>query len=162
MAAENPIKLPRLAWYRIVGELRRRGLGWRESGAFLLGRADTAERRVVQFVCYDDLDPTCLDSGYVMFRGTGYSALWGLCAREKLEVVADIHTHPGDDVRQSRIDREHPMVPVAGHVAMIAPRFGLTSRFTIEDIGIHVFRGGTRWQRYRAIDADAPIELILL
>ena len=159
MAAEAAIGIPRLLWYQLVGELRRRGRGRRESGAFLLGRASARKRRVVSLAYYDDLDPTALDNGYVLFRGTGYSALWALCAQRALKVLGDIHTHPGHDVRQSSIDQEHPMVPVAGHVAMIAPSFGRTSRWSMGDVGIHVFEGGGRWKRYRACDNDTPIKL---
>jgi hypothetical protein len=161
LATKDAISIPRLMWYRLVGELRRRGQGQRESGAFLLGRASASRRRVVSVAYYDDLDPAALDKGYVLFRGSGYSALWALCAQRSLVALADIHTHPGPDVGQSSIDQHNPMVPVAGHVAMIAPSFGWTSRWSMAEVGIHVFEGGGRWKRYVAGDHHAPIELSL-
>ena len=44
-------------WSRLLGDLRRRGAGRRESGAFLLGRSDGPRGRITTYLCYDDLDP---------------------------------------------------------------------------------------------------------
>lgn len=161
MAAEKQITIGPFTWFRLVGELRARGGGRRESGAFLLGKADDPARRITEFVCYDDLDPTALDKGYVLFHGPGYSTLWAMCAERKLEVLADIHTHPGPDVGQSSIDKQHPMLPVVNHVALIAPRFGHTSRWSLREVGIHVFEGGGRWKRYDPRNSAAPIRVSL-
>lgn len=159
MATEEVIRIPRLIWFGLVGNLSRRGHGRRESGAFLLGRGDIKHRRVVDYICYDDLDPHALDQGIVVFRGEGFSKLWALCAMRKLQVLADIHTHPGRDVRQSSIDQAHAMVPVSGHVAMIAPCFGNTSRWSLNEVGIHRLEDGGRWTQFHARDRNAPIRL---
>lgn len=159
MAAEDPISIPRLIWFNLVGDLRRRGRGRRESGAFLLGRGDGKDRRIVEYVCYDDLDAHALDQGIVIFHGEGFSGLWALCAKRKLQVLADIHTHPGRDVRQSSIDQEHAMVPVSGHVAMIAPYFGRTSRWSLNEVGIHILEDGGRWKHFQPRERDVPVRL---
>jgi proteasome lid subunit RPN8/RPN11 len=159
LAAESAIAIPRLIWFGLVGDLRQRGRGRRESGAFLLGSVDGSDRRVLEYVCYDDLDPRALDEGIVVFHGQGFSKLWDLCAKRKLQVLADIHTHPGRGVGQSSIDQENAMVPVAGHVAMIAPHFGYTSRWSLDDVGIHRLEEGGRWKRFRARDKNTPIRL---
>ena len=159
MATEEPISIPRPTWFSLVGDLRRRGRGHHESGAFLLGRGDGKDRRVVDYVCYDDLDPRALDQGIVVFHGEGFSKLWALCAKRELQVLADIHTHPGRDVRQSLIDQAHAMVPVSGHVAIIAPHFGHTSRLSLNEVGIHLLEDGGRWKRFNARDRNAPIRM---
>lgn len=159
MAVETPITIPRMTWFSLAGELRRRGRGHRESGAFLLGRADGKDRRVVDYICYDDLDPRALDQGIVVFHGEGFSKLWSMCSKRKLQVLADIHTHPGRDVRQSKIDQDHAMVPVSGHVAMIAPYFGRTSRWSLNEVGIHLLQDGGRWKRFSARDREVPIRM---
>lgn len=51
------IRLPVFLWARLVRQLRRRGGGRRESGAFLLSRQHGTSARVSAFICYDDLDP---------------------------------------------------------------------------------------------------------
>lgn len=159
MAADQRIKIPRLIWMNLVGELHRRGRGRRESGAFLLGRAADEDRRVARFVCYDELDPEALETGIVMFHARGLSALWALCSEQSLEVMADVHTHPTSDVRQSSIDQEHPMLPVKGHVALILPRYGKTSKWSLAGVGMHVFQGGRRWTSTRSDGLDPPIRL---
>ena len=160
MAAESPIAITRLTWLRLIGELRRRGGGRRESGAFLVGRKGDAGRRVTRFICYDDLDPRALESGIVTLHGSGMSALWDLCRKDALTVLADVHTHPDADTRQSDIDQQYAMVPVVGHVAMIVPHFGYTPRWSMSGVGIHVFGGGGLWTPYRGGAAGAPAKLV--
>ncbi len=53
-------------WMALVRELRKRGYGERESGAFLLAKHGSPH--VTKFICYDDLDPTALDTGIIVFH----------------------------------------------------------------------------------------------
>lgn len=113
-------------WEAGQAELRRRGGGRRESGAFLLGSIHGRRRRVERFVYYDDLDPCALDSGIVALDGSAYGPLWSLCRRTGLSVVADVHTHPRRAFF-SEADRAHPMVDEPGHLALVLPDFAATS-----------------------------------
>ena len=120
----------------------------RESGAFLLGkravRAGAERRRVCRFAYYDDLDPNCLDSGIVIFDGGGFGLLWRLCRETGLEVVADVHTHPGI-ARQSDADRRHPMIALAGHFALILPHFAERVPASGE-LGLYEYAGAHQWR----------------
>jgi hypothetical protein len=137
------LRIQRELWDRLIAELGRRGEGVRESGAFLLAAADRDRRRVVDVVYFDDLDPTCLD-GIISFRGAAFGELWALCRRERLTVVADVHTHPGRGVQQSAIDRANPMIAEAGHIALIIPEF---AQHPVDppDVGVHLYRGDHLW-----------------
>src|SRR6266542_2518763 len=115
------IAIPILLWMRLIRQLRLRGGGYRESGAFLLGRAESY--RILKFICYDDLDPTALDTGIITFHGAGFVPLWDYCRDHKLHVMADVHTHGGESTGQSGSDRTHPMIGVKGHVALIVPHY---------------------------------------
>lgn len=134
-------------WHAGLTELRRRGDGERESGAFLLGErtvwGGTDRRRVRRFVYYDDLDPRCLDTGIVVFDGVGFSPLWQLCRETGLTVVADVHTHPGV-ARQSDADRRHPMIAMAGHFALIVPDFACRAPEP-PALGIYEYAGAHQW-----------------
>lgn len=132
-----------ILWARGLKELNRRGIGCRESGAFLLGTLNESQRRVTRFVYYDDLEPHCLDSGIVIFEGFGYGHLWQICRESGLAVVADIHTHPGV-ARQSGSDRTNPMVATEGHVALIVPDF---ARRVVgpTQLGIYEYEGAHHW-----------------
>jgi proteasome lid subunit RPN8/RPN11 len=99
--------------------------------------------RVTQFVLYDDLDPKCLETGIVRFDGRYFGALWELCNRHGLSVVADVHTHPAGS-QQSDSDRAYPMISRAGHVALILPNFA-ASPVRRDEVGIYRYEGSKRW-----------------
>lgn len=147
LAREHRLSCPAHLWQETVRELRRRGAAERESGAFLLGkrslRGGVERRRVLAAAYFDDLDPDCLDSGIVVFDGAGFGPLWRLCRETGLQVVADVHTHPGI-ARQSDADRKHPMIATAGHFALIVP--DLAVRVPMDaDLGLYEYAGSHQW-----------------
>jgi hypothetical protein len=132
-------------WRRLCTRLRERGRNaGRESGAFLLGRRKDGRARIVDFILYDDLDRHALDTGIVHFDGRYFGALWHICKRRGLSVVADVHVHPGG-AGQSTSDRDHPMISRAGHIALILPDFARPPVRT-ETIGVYRYLGDKRWQ----------------
>lgn len=146
-APEHRLACSRTLWVDGLAELARRGAGKRECGAFLLGTEEAARhgqrRKVDRFIFYDDLDPHCLDTGIVVFDGAGYAPLWELCRETGLQVVADVHTHPGL-ARQSEADRRHPMIATRGHLAFIVPDFALR-RIEFGELGIYEYLGSHNW-----------------
>lgn len=144
-------------WSQLIQELGARGQGRRESGAFLLGPRDGDARRITDVVYLDDLDPNCLTGG-ISFDGRYYGILWDYCHTHKLQVRADIHTHPGHSVAQSHIDRDNPMVSRAGHLGLIAP--DLASRpIAANEVGIHEFLGADGWRSSFGDDAAALLTI---
>jgi proteasome lid subunit RPN8/RPN11 len=133
-------------WHYCLAELKRRGEGYHESGAFMLGYSNKNRRVVVDFVFYDDIDPGSLDSGIVEIQAAAFGKLWQICRDRGLEVVGDIHTHPGRPW-QSDTDRRNPMVAIQGHIAVIVPNFALHKVKTSE-LGIYQYLGNHRWQSY--------------
>jgi proteasome lid subunit RPN8/RPN11 len=140
--------------------LRSRSAGERESGAFLLGPQNGAAR-VTAFVCYDDLDPDAYQSGSIAFHATGYAALWRHCAEHKLQVIADVHTHPGASVRQSWIDQKNPMIPTVGHTALILPNYGRTPWWTLKHAGVYEYLGNFNWGTHPPTAAKRRVNLTL-
>ena len=136
------LRITPVLWTAAVAELRGRGRLERESGGFLLA-AKTDPSRIVKFVPFDDLDPLCL-TGAIHFRASGYSVLWDLAEKEALTVVADIHTHPDDDVRQSITDQQNPMIDRDGHIAIIAPHFA-AGEVELANCGVFQHLGERRW-----------------
>ena len=122
VAPRHRLSCDRSLWVSGQAELRRRGAGLRESGAFLLGSRHGVRRRVERFVYYDDLDPHALDSGIVDLDGAAFGALWSLCRSTGLSVVADVHTHP-DRAFFSGTDRANPMIAEPGHLALVLPTY---------------------------------------
>lgn len=137
-------------WEAMIIELRDRGRGHIESGAFLLANRPGDPRLVTRVIYYDDLDPNCLVGG-IHFHGLAYGELWALCRSDGLAVVGDVHTHPTSWVHQSDIDKGSPMVAQKGHVALIVPHFAQQSTDPSQ-VGVHLF-DGQRWTTWTGRDA---------
>jgi proteasome lid subunit RPN8/RPN11 len=144
-------------WQQLLGGLRTRGGGRRESGAFLLGPVHSRLRAVSAVVYYDDLDPASLTGG-ISFKGSAYGVLWDECEQRGLRVVADVHTHPADWVAQSTTDRAHPMLAQAGHIALIVPHFAQKT-VRARDVGIHEYRGEGQWCSWVGSKAERRLRL---
>ena len=156
-ASQPRLRIRATLWQQLLQGLRGRGGDFRESGAFLLGTSEGAERIVTGFVLYDDLDPNCLNEGYVRFDGRYYGRLWELCSRDARSVVADIHTHPYGP-GQSLSDRTHPMISIPGHIALIVPNFA-QGPISMTDIGVYVYRGQHRWTTFRGKRASKVLTI---
>jgi proteasome lid subunit RPN8/RPN11 len=142
-------------WTALMDDLRVRGQGRRESGAFLLADADATQPVITSWLPYDELAPESLAYAYVRLEPEAFTRLWAYCADKRVKVVADIHTHPKGP-GQSPSDKKHPMVAFAGHVALIAPWFAQRS-LTPRDVSLNVYQGGGKWLNYFNEDAAARI-----
>lgn len=138
------IFMPELLWVDLQNSLRIRGNGCRESGAFLLGKPGSS--LITCYACYDDLDQTCLDEGYIFFKSSGYLRLWEACSKRDVRVIADVHTHPRAWVQQSISDQTHPMIAQAGHFALIIPHYSMHPRSSLVGIGIFEYLGNHKWK----------------
>ncbi|OYX47054.1 MAG: hypothetical protein B7Y90_13885 [Alphaproteobacteria bacterium 32-64-14] len=137
-------------------ELRRRGAGVHESGAFLLGRIHAGRRDVESIVFYDDLDPNAYATGVCVLYADAFDRLWEMCRQRGLDVVADIHTHLGASF-QSDADRTNPMVAMPGHVALIVERFARDPVWR-HRLGVYRYEGAHRWTGFDGMKARAMIK----
>lgn len=142
-SSELTLTFPVLLWWRLIRELRRRGKGQTESGAFILGRHGKNIVRAQQLVFYDDIDPSALKTGIVRLSGHAMNEVWETCSRTGLQVVADVHTHPRG-AGQSNSDRNYPMVAMCGHIALIIPNFA-RSAIDLRGVGQYRYLGSKRW-----------------
>jgi proteasome lid subunit RPN8/RPN11 len=152
------LTMSRRLWRQLIADLRARGAGRRESGAFLL--AAPGSSGVTAHICYDDLDSSALDTGIIVFHGVGYARLWQICEERQLRVVADVHTHPGDWTRQSYADATHPMVGTPGHVALIVPSFARGNSLSLRGVGVYRYRGNHQWQERSRRDPIFSLSLL--
>jgi proteasome lid subunit RPN8/RPN11 len=141
-------------WRGLISELDRRAGRVRESGAFLLGSAG-ADPIVTSVVYYDDLDPDSLNGGVALYA-PAFGRLWSICADQRMRVIGDVHTHPAGYTRQSKTDRDNPMVARVGHIALIVPNLGAGSIAPI-DVGVHRYLGDAGWTSSFGRDARAQI-----
>ena len=152
------LEVPARLYEQLIQDLAASGRGVRESGAFLLGTIDGRIRKVTSYIMYETIAPvSSREHDYVALTGQEMAAAWDHCYRVGLEVVADVHTHPLGPA-QSLSDRAHPMVSVAGHVALIVPQFAMRDP-TPADLGVHIFHGDSRWTSMFGEQACAAIVL---
>lgn len=137
------LTIPQPLWKDLIKELRRRGNGCRESGAFILGARGT--QLANEFICYDDLDPSCLDTGIIVFNGAGFVSLWETCLKNEKRVLADVHTHESSWVEQSFTDQTNPMIDTPGHIALILPHFAQRRKQKLKGVGLYEYEGGHKW-----------------
>ena len=137
------LRIRRRAWRNLLSELAARGRGTRESGAFLLGHRRGRRSRVSCVVYFDDLEPGSLN-GAVHLTHAAYPGLWELCRELKLEVLGDVHTHPGSIVTQSHVDQDNPLIAQVGHVALIVPYYAQGTIATT-DVGVYEYQGDNGW-----------------
>lgn len=142
-------------WNAGVHELKRRAGGKSESGAFLLG-SKASRRSITEFVYYDDIDPSALNSGIVYIDGRRLGKLWEHCRARGLNVVADVHVHPGG-YWQSASDQANPIIAEVGHIAIILPDFAARNTHP-GGIGIYEYLGARRW-RDRSHELFAPLHI---
>ena len=150
LARDRLLDCPIGLWNRLLLDLRQRGGGRRESGAFLLASA-IDPKSIIDYKCFDDLEPDCL-KGNVELSGTAFAALWALCRARQLDPVGDVHTHPGADVRQSFTDRSNPLIANRGYVAIIVPHFAGVS-VKPQHCGVHRYLGDRSWEQFYGPDA---------
>jgi proteasome lid subunit RPN8/RPN11 len=146
VVVEPRLIIPRGAWLSGLIELRRRGAGVHESGAFLLGRVEGPRRIAERWVYYDELDPNAYSTGVCVLYAEAFDHLWSLCRQNDQSVVADVHTHPGA-AGQSQADRENPMVASAGHMALIVPTFARGPVWR-HRLGVYRYEGAHRWTNF--------------
>lgn len=152
------LKLPLALYANLVADLARSGAGVAESGAFLLGTVDGDDRQVAGYLPYEAVAAQSRRRhAYVAFTAEEMARAWDYCYRNKVQVVADVHTHPGGPM-QSLSDRAHPIVSLAGHVALIVPHFALRNPQPA-DLGVHQFLGGGRWRSLFGADAARALQL---
>jgi proteasome lid subunit RPN8/RPN11 len=137
-----------LLWVRLVREVRARGLGHRESGAFLLGRRKDGRAKAITYALYDDLDSNALQQGIIVFHAAGFKALWKRCRDLQMDVVADLHTHGDGHPRQSTLDQENPMITKPGHLAMILPFFAGTWGWRFRNVAVCEYVGDYKWRTW--------------
>jgi proteasome lid subunit RPN8/RPN11 len=112
-------------------------------------------------MCYDDLDPHAYQSGAIVFHAAGYAALWQYCRERKLQVLADVHTHPGNGIWQSPTDQQNPMVPVVGHTAIIVPNYASTPWWSLKTVAVYQYRGNFTWHTHGLSEKPRRLSLTL-
>lgn len=150
-ATEHCLRCSQQLWRHILGELARRGEGFHEAGAFLMGNVQGGRKEIRDVVYYDELDRTAYATGVCVLYGDAFARLWAIARQNQMTIVADVHTHFGRAV-QSFEDRTNPMVARPGHIALIVPYFARPP-VPHEALGVYEYRGSHQWVNYSGLRA---------
>ena len=82
-----------------------------------------AAKRYLEFVFYDDIDPEALATGIVTIRQTALPRALGNLPRARLRRRRRRPRSSRCGYGQSQSDQENPVMPRAGHIALILPDF---------------------------------------
>lgn len=137
------ILVPLHLWLKLMYGLKVRGQGKRESGGLLLSKQ--GKSKVSKIVFYDQFDKSVSDSGIIEFKGAVF--LFDYLAKENLEILADIHSHPTSNTSQSNSDMKHPIVRIKGHIAIIAPNYARDLIVLPKHCSIYEFLGELHWKK---------------
>jgi len=80
-------------------------------------------------------------AGSVMVSEREVGRLQGAARKNRLGILAQVHSHPGSDARHSDGDDELILMPFENMLSIIAPHFGLTLE-TLADLCVHQFQDG--------------------
>jgi proteasome lid subunit RPN8/RPN11 len=76
-----------------------------------------------------------------------------------LELVAQVHSHPGGSVGHSNGDSRGALMPYEGFLSIIAPDYGCGPIWPLTHCGVHRFESG-RFRRFTTAQVEASFRLI--
>jgi hypothetical protein len=89
------------------------------------------------------IPPTDHRHGGVFVTERGFGAAVRAARAQRLLVLAQVHSHPGDDARHSDGDDELIVMPFAGMLSVVVPQFGV-GWHDLESARVHQFHSG-KW-----------------
>ena len=124
--------------------LSKRSDGRIESLCIWAGQRSPDVSVVTEVIFLDGIEGV---EGFALFHRITREAtaqIFAILKDKGLQIVADVHTHPGDWVGLSDTDREHPLEYRVGFISIVLPYFGRTDPMQ-EDIGMHRYEGNHQW-----------------
>ena len=96
----------------------------------------------------DSLVTTCIapaaTATYGSFKTSSYTnakvVMW--LAREELELLGQVHSHPGSFVDHSQGDDELALMPFEGFLSIVIPHYGQQGIWPLTQCGVHRFEAG--------------------
>lgn len=136
--------VPADIWHYVLGELRQRSAGWRESAGILVGTSHPdGTRRVTDAVFHHRLADDHATAMSLELPETAKFKLYEDLVKRHLTLVSLIHTHPSDWVGLSEVDQSNRISSTVGFWSIVVPFYGNTS-WNLDHMGFHVLEN-TGW-----------------
>lgn len=140
------LHITRSLWNETTHGLAKRGSNLRESACIWAGTRDEKTWKVTEIVYLDDLHGTKSTRRYHSTSREALSQLFEILRSKKLQIIADVHTHPSIWVDMSLLDMENPIEHRIGLLAFIIPNLAKPP-VIIEKLGVHEYIGQCKWNR---------------
>jgi len=137
-----------------VQGLRHRSDGCRESACMWIGNYDGAVRSVLFHHEIADDRATALS---LELPEKAKFSLYEQLARDKLRVLALLHTHPDSWVDLSWIDQQNQISSRMGFLSIVLPLYGNVS-WHVDAIGFHV-KCERGWRRLTTSEVHTAVEI---
>lgn len=134
------IVLSGLIWEALLDEFR-----WPRSAVERVAYIDGIARGEIKFATTVTLPRAELYPTYFNVSGEAMSEAGQHFRRFAMERLAQVHTHPGRDVRHSRFDDENAYSQMDGAVSIVLPHHACR-RPELKECGVHV-RDDRGWRR---------------
>ena len=154
------LEIPEPLWERTWAGLRSRGDGEREAACIWAGTRGPDVWKVDEVLFFDAFDGGA-EAG-LLFHVTSREAttsLFALLRERRLQIIADVHTHPADWVDLSLTDAAHPIEYRIGLLALVLPNFAEDAP-ELSIVGVHEYLGSGAWRRLTAHEAVRRIQII--
>lgn len=83
----------------------------------------------------------------------------GFLATQQLELLAQVHSHPGQWVDHSDGDSEGALMPYEHFLSIIAPNYGRTGIWPLTQCGVHRFERG-KFRRLANAEIESTFRLV--
>lgn len=145
------VVLTQALWQATVKGLGARSEGRHETACVWTGHRLPEAWSIEAIMFLDDLPGT---TGLPRQHRTPRSALDVLFAelrKRELQIIADVHTHPGSWVGLSPVDQSHPIEYRLGLLAVVIPHYARVP-VSLADAGIHEYLGAHRWHQLDSLE----------
>ena len=156
-AAATPasrLTVPRTIIQATILGLRDRSAGWRESACMWIGSVSGVVQRVTFHHEIADDRATALS---LELPEAAKFAFYMQLAREKLRILALLHTHPDSWVDLSWIDQQNQISSRLGFLSLGVPHYGKND-WNYDEIGTHV-KCDRGWRRIHGQEARDAVRI---
>lgn len=152
--AARRLSVPREVLQATVAGLRERSAGWRESACVWVGTVEGIVQRATFHHEIADDRATALS---LELPEAAKFRLYQQLSREKLRILALLHTHPEGWVDLSWIDQQNQISSRVGFLSIVLP-FYATRHWNYDDIGFHV-KCDRGWRRIHGQEAAEAVQV---
>jgi proteasome lid subunit RPN8/RPN11 len=76
-----------------------------------------------------------------------------------LELIGQVHSHPGEFVGHSKGDDRRALMPYEGFLSVVVPHYAREGMLPLTICGVHVFES-SRFRRLQTVEVEAQFRIL--